>query len=122
MACPFLLAKASRRPLTAMQATGCPGWASLGTSGLKAADLPDGVKDVILLGENDGGKSAKAIAKVAPDLKQKGIRVRVAYAAGGLQRLQRHGDGRSRSGRGLRGCAQDDRGRPGFRRPARRPR
>ena len=61
-----------------MQATGYPGGATLGTSGLKAVDLPDGVKDVILLGENDGGKNAAAIAKAAPDLKQKGIRVRVA--------------------------------------------
>jgi hypothetical protein len=32
-----------------------------------------------LLGENDGGKRAAAIAKAAPDLKKKGVRVRVAW-------------------------------------------
>ena len=68
-----------------MQATRYPGWATLGTSGLSGADLPAGVKDVIVLGENDGGKSAKAIAKVAPGLRQKGIRVRVAWPAEGFK-------------------------------------
>jgi hypothetical protein len=60
-----------------MQATGYPGSATLGTSGLKAVDAPDGSTDVILLGENDGGKSAAAIAKAAPELKKRGIHVRV---------------------------------------------
>jgi hypothetical protein len=71
--------------VTAMQATGYPGFATLGTSNLKAVDPPDGAKDVILLGENDGGKSAAAIAKIAPVLKQKGIRVRVAYPPAGYK-------------------------------------
>ena len=75
---PLILGEGVETVLTAMQATGYPGWATLGTSGLKAASLPDNVKDVILLGENDGGKNAAAIAKVAPELKKKGIRVRVA--------------------------------------------
>ena len=41
-------------------------------------NVPDNAKDVILLGENDDGKNAKAIAKAASDLKQKGVCVRVA--------------------------------------------
>src|SRR5271166_6726781 len=75
---PLLLGEGVETTQTGMQATGWPGWATLGTVGLKAADLPDNAKDVILLGENDGGKNAAAIAKAAPDLKKKGIRVRVA--------------------------------------------
>ena len=55
---PLLLGEGVETVLTPMQATGFPGSATLGTSGLNAAGLPDGVKDVILLGENDGGKSA----------------------------------------------------------------
>ena len=47
--------------------------------------MPDGAKDVILLGENDDGKSAAAIAKAAPELKQKGIRVRVAWPPEGFK-------------------------------------
>jgi hypothetical protein len=82
---PLLLGEGVETVLTAMQATGYPGWATLGTSGLKATDLPDYVKDAILLGENDGGKNAAAIAKAAPDLKRKGIRVRVAWPSEGFK-------------------------------------
>jgi len=62
---PLLLGEGVETTQTGMQATGWPGWATLGTVGLKAADLPDNAKDVILLGENDGGKNAAAIAKAA---------------------------------------------------------
>ncbi len=62
---PLLLGEGVETVLTAMQASGLPGWATLGTSGLKAVNLPDNVKDVILLGENDDGKNAKANAKAA---------------------------------------------------------
>ena len=34
--------------MTAMQATGLPGWATFGTAGLKALALPDRVKRIIL--------------------------------------------------------------------------
>jgi hypothetical protein len=75
---PLLLGEGVETTATAMRATGFPGWVTLGTSGLKAAHLPEGAKDVILLGENDDGKNAKARAKAASDLMQKGVRVRVA--------------------------------------------
>ena len=68
-----------------MQATGFPGWATLGTAGLSAVNLPGDAKDIILLGENDDGKSAAAIAKAAPELKKKGVRVRVAYPPEGFK-------------------------------------
>jgi hypothetical protein len=58
---------------------------TLGTSGLKRASLPDNVKDIILLGENDEGKNAKAIAKAAPELKRSGVRVRVAHPSEGFK-------------------------------------
>ena len=82
---PLLIGEGVETTATSMQATGWPGFATLGTSGLSGADLPAGVKHVIVLGENDGGKSAKAIAKVAPGLRQKGIRVRVAWPAEGFK-------------------------------------
>ena len=82
---PLIIGEGVETALTVLQATGLPCWASLGTAGLKSVDLPEGAKDVILLGENDGGKSAKAIAKVAPDLKQRGIRVRVAWPPEGFK-------------------------------------
>jgi hypothetical protein len=46
---PLLLGEGVETVLTAMQATGYPGWVTVGTSGLKNLDLPDGVKDVVLL-------------------------------------------------------------------------
>ena len=39
--------------LAAMQATGHPAWAALSTSGLRALDLPDDVRDVIVLADGD---------------------------------------------------------------------
>jgi Toprim domain len=80
-----LLARASSQPPPPVQASNFPGWVTLGTAGLSALDLPESAKDVILLGENDGGKNAKAIAKVAPELKKKGIRVRVATPPEGFK-------------------------------------
>jgi hypothetical protein len=82
---PLLIGEGLETVLTPMQATGYPGAATLGTAGLSTASLSDNDKDVILLGENDGGKNAAAIAKVAPDLKKKGVRVRVAYPLEGFK-------------------------------------
>ena len=82
---PLLLGEGVETTQTAMQASSRPGWATLGTSGLSSDSLPDHVKDVILLGENDGGKNAKAIAKVAGDLQKKGVRVRVAWPLEGFK-------------------------------------
>jgi hypothetical protein len=84
---PLLIGEGVETTLTVMQATGYPGYASLGTSGLKATDLPSDSKDVVLLGENDGGKNAKAIAKAASDLTLEGVRVRVAMPLEGFKDL-----------------------------------
>jgi hypothetical protein len=54
---PPVLGEGVETVLTVMEATGLPGWATLGTSGLVNLDLPDAVAEVILLAENDGGRT-----------------------------------------------------------------
>lgn len=46
--------------LSAMQATGHPAWAALSTSGLRALDLPDAVREVIVLADGDDPGEAAA--------------------------------------------------------------
>jgi len=46
--------------LAAMQATGRPSWAALSTSGLRALDLPEVVRDVIVLADGDDPGEAAA--------------------------------------------------------------
>jgi hypothetical protein len=46
--------------LAAMQATGHPAWAALSTSGLRALDLPDTVREVIVLADGDDPDKAAA--------------------------------------------------------------
>jgi Toprim domain len=80
---PLLIGEGVETLLTTMQASGYPGGATLGA--LNANGVPDGAKDVILLGENDGGKNVVGVAKTAPELLRKGIRVRVAYPPEGFK-------------------------------------
>ena len=64
--------------LAAMQATGHPVWAALSTSGLRTLDLPDDLRDVIVLA--DGDEAGKAGARgAALRWKREGRRVRIAY-------------------------------------------
>jgi len=46
--------------LAAMQATGNPAWAALSTSGLRALNLPDNVREVIVLADGDDSGEAAA--------------------------------------------------------------
>ncbi len=46
--------------LAAMQATGRPAWAALSTSGLRALDLPQGAREVIVLADGDDPGEAAA--------------------------------------------------------------
>ena len=57
-----------------MEATGLPGWATLGTSGLANLELPDNVTEVILLAENDGGPNEKALSEIVPVLAARGVK------------------------------------------------
>ena len=72
---PLLLGEGVETTLTAIEATGYPGWATLGTSGLVNIELPDAVQEVILLAENDeSGTNQKALDKVCPGLIERGIK------------------------------------------------
>ena len=69
--------------LAAMQATGHPAWAALSTSGLRALDLPEDVRDVIVLA--DGDEAGEAAARdCAWRWKREGRRVRIARPPQGM--------------------------------------
>ena len=63
--------------LAAMQSTGMPAWAALSTSGLRALDLPDIVRDVIVLADGDDAGEAAA-QDAALRWKRERRRVRIA--------------------------------------------
>ena len=63
--------------LAAMQATGRPAWAALSTSGLRALDLPDTVRQVIVLADGDDAGEAAA-REAALRWKREGRSVRIA--------------------------------------------
>ena len=69
--------------LSAMMASGLPAWAALSTSGLRALDLPDHIRDVIVLA--DGDAAGKAAARnCAFRWTREGRRVRVARPPAGM--------------------------------------
>ena len=63
--------------LAAMQATGHPAWAALSTSGLRALDVPESVREVIVLADGDdpGEGAARDCAR---RWQREGRRVRIA--------------------------------------------
>ena len=69
--------------LAAMQATGHPAWAALSTSGLRALDLPNDVRDVIVLADGDDAGEAAA-RDAALRWKREGRRVRIAHPPQGM--------------------------------------
>lgn len=69
--------------LAAMQATGHPAWAALSTSGLRSLDLPDKVRDIIVLADGDDPGEAAA-QNCALRWKREGRRVRIARPPRGL--------------------------------------
>ena len=82
---PLLWGEGVETTQTAIEATGYPGWATLGTSGLANIELPDAVQEVIPLAENDeSGANQKALDKVCPWLIERGIRVRIARPPAGV--------------------------------------
>jgi uncharacterized protein (DUF927 family) len=92
---PLLLGEGVETVMTVMEATGLPGWATLGTSGLVNLDLPDTVTEVILLAENDGGPNEKALSVVLPALIERGVKVLVARPPPGLKDFNDLVNGRS---------------------------
>jgi len=69
--------------LAAMQATGNPAWAALSTSGLRTLNLPEDVRDVIVLADGDDAGEAAA-RDCAWRWKREGRRVRIARPPQGL--------------------------------------
>ncbi len=63
--------------LAAMQATGRPAWAALSTSGLRALDLPEAAREVIVLADGDDPGEAAA-RDCAYRWKREGRSVRIA--------------------------------------------
>jgi putative DNA primase/helicase len=65
--------------LSAMQATGMPAWAALSTSGMIALALPPGVREIIILADNDAsGAGERAARKAAARWLAEGRTVRIA--------------------------------------------
>lgn len=69
--------------LAAMQAGDLPAWAALSTSGLRGLDLPEEMRDVIVLADGDLAGEASAEA-AALRWKRQGRRVRIARAPQGM--------------------------------------
>ena len=82
---PLLLGEGVETVLTVMEATGLPGWATLGTSGLINLELPDTVTEVVMLAENDGGPNEKALGEIVPVLAERGVTVRIARPPEGVK-------------------------------------
>lgn len=78
----LLIGEGIETTLSAMQATGRPGWAALSTSGLTSLVLPPDAGAITILADGDkaGHKSAKA---AATSWSARGVAVRVAYAPTG---------------------------------------
>ncbi len=79
----LLVAEGIETALAALQATAQPTWASLGTSGLKALDLPAGIRRVTILADGDAPGEAAARA-AAERWTREGREVRIARAPAGL--------------------------------------
>jgi len=69
--------------LAAMQETGHPAWAALSTSGLRSLDLPNEVRNIIVLADGDGPGEAAA-QDCGRRWKREGRRVRIARPPRGL--------------------------------------
>jgi hypothetical protein len=68
--------------LAAMQAKGLPAWAALSAAGLPTLELPENVREVIVLADGDAAGEAAA-HKAAVRWNREGRRVRVAHAPQG---------------------------------------
>ena len=69
--------------IAAMQATGHPAWAALSTSGMRTLDLPNDVRDVIVLADGDDAGEVAA-RDCAWRWKREGRRVRIAWPPQGM--------------------------------------
>jgi hypothetical protein len=73
----LLLGEGIETVLSAMQATRHPGWAALGVRNMSHIELPDCVRELILLGDGDPTAEAEAV-RTAYRWTRAGIKVRIA--------------------------------------------
>jgi putative DNA primase/helicase len=79
----LMVAEGIETALAAMRACALPAWAALSTSGLRTLELPDDVRDVIVLA--DGDEPGEAAARACGGRwKREGRRVRIARPPQGL--------------------------------------
>src|SRR4029453_17420081 len=69
--------------LSVMASTGLPAWAALSTSGMRALDLPDEVREIILLADGDE-PGERAAGEAGLRWKREGRKVRIARPPRGL--------------------------------------
>jgi hypothetical protein len=81
---PLIIGESFEDVLTAMEASGLPGWSTFGTSGLRSLMTPDAVKWVTILAQNDR-PSEKAILVIIPLLRERGVKVGVAKPPPGVK-------------------------------------
>ena len=76
---PLLVGEGIETTLAAMRASGHPGWAALSTSGMAALTLPETVRSVTLLADNDAsGAGLRAAERAAARWTGEGRTVRIA--------------------------------------------
>jgi hypothetical protein len=80
---PLMVGEGIETCLAAMLATGNPAWAALSTSGLRALDLPNDLRDIIVLADGDDPGDAAA-RDCAWRWKREGRRVRIARPPQGM--------------------------------------
>jgi hypothetical protein len=80
---PLLVGEGIETTLSAMQATGFPGWAALSTSGMRGLTLPSDVRDVIVLADGDEAGAAAA-HDCGLRWRREGRRVRIACPPRGM--------------------------------------
>ena len=88
---PLLIGEGIETALSGMQMSGHPAWAALSTSGLRALDLPEDVRDIIVLADGDDAGEAAAL-DCGWRWKREGRRVRIARPPT-REGFQRHADG-----------------------------
>jgi hypothetical protein len=85
---PLIVGEGAETVLTAMQASGLPGWCVFGVTGLKKFDPPDNARWIIFCGENDDKQqNQNAFAEVIPRIIERGIKIGVAKPPPGVKDL-----------------------------------
>jgi len=79
---PLLIGEGIETTLSVAQATGYAAWAALSTSGLKTLDLPQNVRDIVVLADGDHA-GEMAARECASRWRHEGRRVRIARAPSG---------------------------------------